>query len=192
MGNFYVPYTDRRLDPNEILSSFDPTINAPDGLDTWLPVWGSGKLANYYYQHDDLGRGILYTLAAASDVFAIRALATGIGKAVVSSGAKAIAEGSSHTIYRVVSKSEASDVLANGFRQAPISSKISSYEGKLFWSSIDDANWFKSWKGADDVILEVNVNGNFIYENGYDAGRLFYYISPERVDTFNAAIKAMK
>ena len=102
------------------------------------------------------------------------------------------AKGSTHTIYRVVSKSEAADVLANGFRQAPISSKISSYEGKLFWSNLDDANWFKSWKGADDVILKMKVNNSFMYENGYDAGRLFYYVSPDRMGTFNSAIKVIK
>jgi RHS repeat-associated protein len=107
-------------------------------------------------------------------------------------GGRAAAKGSTHTIYRVVSKSEASDVLANGFRQAPISSKISSYEGKLFWSNLDDANWFKSWKGADDVIIKVKVNNSFIYENGYDVGRLFYYVSPERMGTFNSVIKVIK
>ncbi|MEI9919746.1 MAG: hypothetical protein WDO14_13245 [Bacteroidota bacterium] len=103
-----------------------------------------------------------------------------------------VAEESTHTIYRVVSKEEAADVLVNGFRQAPISSKISSYEGKLFWSNIDDAKWFKSWKGADDVILKVKVNDSFIYENGYDAGRLFYYVNPERMSTFNSATKVIR
>ena len=53
------------------------------------------------------------------------------------------AKTSTNTIYRVVSKGEADDVLSNGFRQAPLSSGISSYEGKLFWTNMKDAKWYR-------------------------------------------------
>lgn len=106
-------------------------------------------------------------------------------------GANIIGEESS-TIYRVVSTGEASDVLANGFRQAPIASKISSYEGKLFWTNLENANWYHNWVGEGNQILEINVNKSFIFEHGADAGRPFLFVSPEKLDLFNSAIRSIK
>ena len=97
-----------------------------------------------------------------------------------------------NTIYRVVSKGEAGDVLANGFRQAPISSGVSSYEGKLFWTNMKDAKWYQNWVGEGNQILKIKVNNSFIFENGADVGRQFYYVSPERLQQFNSAIKSIK
>ncbi|MBL7811115.1 MAG: hypothetical protein JNL57_02740 [Bacteroidetes bacterium] len=87
---------------------------------------------------------------------------------------------------------EAADVLANGFRQAPITSKISSYECKLFWTNIEDAKWYHNWVGEGNQILNIKVNNSFIFENGADVGRQFYYVSPERMQLFNSAIKSIK
>ncbi|WP_288882447.1 RHS repeat-associated core domain-containing protein [Pedobacter panaciterrae] len=98
----------------------------------------------------------------------------------------------SRTIYRVVSNNEAIDILAHGFRQAPISSRISAYEGKLFWTNIDDAHWFNNWAGEGNQILKIKVNKSFIFENGTDVGRPFYFVSPEKLPNFNSAIRSIK
>ena len=105
---------------------------------------------------------------------------------------KLAAKGGSNTIYRVVSNGEAADVLANGFRQAPISSKVASYEGKLFWTNMKDAEWYHNWVGEGNQILKIKVNNSFIFENGTDVGRQFYYVSPERMQLFNSVIKSVK
>lgn len=102
------------------------------------------------------------------------------------------AKGGTNTIYRVVSNGEAADVLANGFRQAPISSKIASYEGKLFWTNMKDAKWYHNWVGEGNQILKIKVNKGFIFENGADAGKQFYYVSPDRLNQFNSAIKSIR
>jgi hypothetical protein len=102
------------------------------------------------------------------------------------------AKGGGNTIYRVVSKGEAGDVLSNGFRQAPITSGISSYEGKLFWTNMKDAKWYQNWVGEGNKILKIKVNNSFIFENGADVGRQFYYVSPERLQQFNSAIKSIR
>ncbi len=91
-----------------------------------------------------------------------------------------------------MSNGEAADVLANGFRQAPISSGISSYEGKLFWTNMEDAKWYHNWVGDGNQILKIDVNNGFIFENGADVGRQFYYVSPERMPCFNSAIESIK
>jgi RHS repeat-associated protein len=96
------------------------------------------------------------------------------------------------TVFRVVSNGEAADLLANGFRQAPISTKIASYEGKLFWRNIDDAKWYHNWVGEGNQILKIRLKKSFIFENGTDVGRPFYYVSPERLSDFNSAIKSIK
>ncbi|RXK58566.1 hypothetical protein ESA94_18210 [Lacibacter luteus] len=96
-----------------------------------------------------------------------------------------------NTIFRVVSKGEAADILEYGFRQAPISSKISSYEGKLFWTNVKDAKWYRKWAGDGNQILKIKVNKGFIFENGTDAGRQFYFVAPERLNLFNSAIKSI-
>lgn len=98
----------------------------------------------------------------------------------------------SRAIYRVVSNNEALDVLEYGFRQAPISTKIASYEGKLFWTNIDDAKWYQNWVGEGNQILKIKVNKSFIFENGTDVGRPFYFVSPERLSDFNSAIRSIK
>ncbi len=33
---------------------------------------------------------------------------------------------------------------------------------------------------------------NFIFENGTDVGKQFYYVSPERIQLFNSAVKSIK
>jgi hypothetical protein len=161
-----------------------PVNGTPDSA---IPVYGDFQRASYWAGHDDMSRAALYGALGAADLAGI----AGLGKALLKSGARYFAS-RSHTIYRVVSKGEAADVLANGFRQAPINSKISSYEGKLFWSNSRDAKWFKNWSSTDDVILKIKVDNSFIYENGYDAGRLFYFVGPDRLNTFNSAIKVIK
>ena len=98
----------------------------------------------------------------------------------------------SHYIYRVMSKAEADDVLKFGFRQPLLSSKISTYEGKLFWTNLDDAKWYKEWLNGDDVIMRIEVNNKFIYENGTDVGRRFLYTAPERLNSFNNNIWSLK
>lgn len=102
------------------------------------------------------------------------------------------ASSSTNTIYRVVTSSEAEDVLKYGFRQPPLSSKISSYEGKLFWNNLDDANWYKNWVGEGNEILKIKVDKRFIFENGTDVDRQFYFVSPERLPKFNSLIKSVK
>jgi len=98
-----------------------------------------------------------------------------------------------NTIYRVVTNEEAADVVANGFRQPPLVSKISAYEGKLFWTNMDDANWYLNWVGKEgNTVLKVKVDGSFIFENGTDVGRQFYFVSPERLQQLNKAIINVK
>jgi len=96
------------------------------------------------------------------------------------------------TIFRVVSKGEAADILVNGFRQAPIGSKIASYEGKLFWTNMKDAKWYHNWVGDGNQIVKIKVSNSFIFENGADVGRQFYYVSKERMQLFNNAVKSVK
>jgi RHS repeat-associated protein len=116
-----------------------------------------------------------------------------LGGKLVSLGYRAYKLRNGTTIYRIVSSGEKADVLLmNGFRQAPISSRISSYEGKLFWTNIKDAKWFNNFAGEGNHILKINVNKSFIFENGTDAGRLFNFVSPERLQQFNSAINLIK
>jgi RHS repeat-associated protein len=96
------------------------------------------------------------------------------------------------TLYRVVSPGEAADVMLHGFRQAPIEAKISSYEGKLFWGTGENAKWYHNWAGSDNVVLKIKVDKGFIFELGEDVGRRFYFVSPERLEEFNKAIKSIK
>lgn len=184
-GNIYLYLYDGESGSSSIdlywQAPYKPTIYdlAPD---SWIPVYGDIQRANYWAGHGDWSRVALYGASAALDVAGI----AGITRALVKTGARLLAR-NTHQIFRVVSKAEASDILANGFR-----SQLGSYEGKLFWSNMDDARWFQNWAGAENSILKINVSNTFIYENGYDAGRLFYYVSPDRMRTLNSATKGVK
>lgn len=118
-------------------------------------------------------------------------IGVGAGTVVAKIASNLAAKLGTKVIYRVVSNAEAADALAYGFRQAPIISKISSYEGKLFWSNIKDAKWYLNWVGEGNQILKIRVNSSFIFEKGDDVGKLFYYVTPERMKTFNSAIKSI-
>jgi hypothetical protein len=52
-----------------------------------------------------------------------------------------------------------------------------------------DAKWFQNWLGEGNQILKIKVDKSFIFENGADAGRKFFFVSPERLKLFNSAIK---
>lgn len=70
--------------------------------------------------------------------------------------------------------------------------KISSYEDKLFWTNMQNAKWYHNWVGEGNQILKIKVSNSFIFETGEDVGRQFYYVSPERLQQFNSAIKSIK
>jgi hypothetical protein len=54
--------------------------NAPSGLDTYIPIWGAGKQAAYWYGEGDFSRGLLYTAVAVSDVFMVKAALTAVAR----------------------------------------------------------------------------------------------------------------
>lgn len=116
-----------------------------------------------------------------------------VGGKLVNLGYRAYKLRNGTTVYRVVSKGEKVDVLAmNGFRQAPVSSGISSYEGKLFWTNVKDAKWYQNWVGEGNQIMKIKVDKSFIFENGDDVGKQFFYVSPERLEKFNSSIQLIK
>ena len=41
-------------------------------------------------------------------------------------------------------------------------------------------------------IVKIKVSNSFIFENGADVGRQFYYVSKERMQLFNNAVKSVK
>jgi hypothetical protein len=57
---------------------------------------------------------------------------------------------------------------------------------------MEDAKWYHNFVGEGNQILKIKVNNSFIFENGADVGRQFYYVSPERMQLFNSAIKSVK
>lgn len=52
-----------------------------------------------------------------------------------------------------------------------------------------NAKWYHNWVGEGNQILKIKVNNSFIFETREDVVRHFYYISPQRLQQFNSAIK---
>ncbi len=79
-GNFYLPYTDQQVDPSIFIPGNmpDPSagIGLATGLESYIPVWGMGRNAIYWFQQGDISRGLLYTTLAASDIFLVKTLVT--------------------------------------------------------------------------------------------------------------------
>ncbi len=154
-GSFFVPYTEEQLDPNEYLSSFNPMNGAPDGLDTYVPIWGSGKQAAYWFDNGDVSRGMMYSALAISDVFLVKALVTSVAKFGLTAAAK-----NSTTIYRAVSKAELDDIAKFGLRN-----KAGAYEtGKLFAPTLKEAAKFGKnnfmFDGLPNTLIKVQVPSN--------------------------------
>jgi hypothetical protein len=77
---------------SQIVSITPPSGIAEDSLWRYAPFVGSSADAYDNYKNGNIGWGIAYTLLAVSDVFLIRSLVTGVGKAVVKEGSKAFAK----------------------------------------------------------------------------------------------------
>lgn len=66
---------------------------APNGWDSDIPLWGSGRKALYWFSNGDLHRGLGYSALAISDVFLVKALATSAIKVGASLALRSAAKG---------------------------------------------------------------------------------------------------
>jgi len=68
-------------------------VGAPGTLESFIPVWGSGREAIHDFQTGHWGWGIFNTAMAISDLFLFKALLTAGGKLVIKGGAMLLAKG---------------------------------------------------------------------------------------------------
>ncbi len=96
-------------------------IGAPGTLESMIPIWGSGRAAINDFQNGDYVWGTVNTALAVSDVFLVKSLATGIGKAVWKAGLKEGATkyfgiGMSHNYGATVSRLRKLGVDMSGYK----------------------------------------------------------------------------
>lgn len=77
---------------------WDPSglqVGPPKGIEEWIPVWGPGRDAVNEFQTGQYGWALFHTAVAISDVFLVKTIAIGIGKAIskvsLQAGSKTIA-----------------------------------------------------------------------------------------------------
>nr|WP_321402498.1 RHS repeat-associated core domain-containing protein [uncultured Desulfobacter sp.] len=70
---------------NNPIMYLDPLglVSEPGFWEGAIPIWGSGKSAVYHFEEGHYLRGAAYTALAVSDVFLLKAIATGIAKGAV-------------------------------------------------------------------------------------------------------------
>lgn len=69
-----------------VITANTPSGVAKDSLQRYAPVWGSSLDAYDAFHRGDWGWGITHSLLAVSDVFLIKSVFTGIGKAILRQG----------------------------------------------------------------------------------------------------------
>ncbi|MBX2916854.1 MAG: HNH endonuclease [Cyclobacteriaceae bacterium] len=81
-------------------SNWKPSVfdRAPSGLDTYVPIWGSGRQAAFWFGEGDVSRGVLYTALAVSDVFLVKAAVTALARVGVTAATKGVASGAQYSV----------------------------------------------------------------------------------------------
>lgn len=73
---------------NDTQDENDNSVSEPGLLESFIPVWGSGRAAVDHFQRGNFWRGLGYTALAISDVFLVKAVATAVVKGTITLAAK--------------------------------------------------------------------------------------------------------
>jgi RHS repeat-associated protein len=69
--------------PVIFVDPFGLAVGSPGTRESLIPVWGSGRSAINQFQHGNITCGLINSALAVSDVFLVKAVATGIVKGAV-------------------------------------------------------------------------------------------------------------
>ncbi|MFY8188981.1 MAG: RHS repeat domain-containing protein [Flavobacterium sp.] len=110
------------LDEVVVTGSLNASGVSSDSWQRYVPVWGSGLDAYDAFSRGDWGWGIVHSALAISDVFLVKSLFTGIGKAVVRHGLKNGSKkyfgvGMSHSYSATVSRLQKLNVYTSNGKQ---------------------------------------------------------------------------
>lgn len=116
-----------------------------DSWQRYVPVWGSGVDAYDAFSSGDWGWGIAHSALAISDVFLVKSLVTGAGKAIVRQGIKeTVEQGTKQTtlnLYKNGLKFTGDEAVEHFGRHADQIMKMTGKKSYNLAQYLDDANW---------------------------------------------------